>query len=305
MRFSRILFLCALTAAFAGCSTSNSQRWISPLHQEHPLVGKIWSAVAQEFVTQTQLLAAAQNADFLLLGEKHDNPDHHQLQRSVLASLNETGQLNAVSLEMMDSTQQALLQDQTALSSLSSAQLKSALSWDESGWNWEFYGPLAQSVLGWGVTLRAANIDSAAVGTMYAMESAPELEGYLSAEQLSVLTRQVDESHCGMLPESQFPAMVRVQQARDLSMARAVSAGDKIQVLVAGNFHVRRDLGVPNYIDESVRGLLSVAFIEVSPESILPQDYLEQFSSQLPYDYIWFTPAVQVEDYCASLRASR
>ena len=44
--------------------------------------------------------------------------------------------------------------------------------------------------------------------------------------------------------------MVRVQQARDYSMAQSMAAPDdsEIAVLVAGNYHARQDLGVPNYL---------------------------------------------------------
>ena len=30
--------------------------------------------------------------------------------------------------------------------------------------------------------------------------------------------------------------------------------------------------------------------------------YLQQFGEIMAYDYIWFTPAISDEDYCASLR---
>jgi hypothetical protein len=42
--------------------------------------------------------------------------------------------------------------------------------------------------------------------------------------------------------------------------------------------------------------------MEVDGASNNPADYLQQFGSVKAYDYIWFTPAVSDEDYCASLR---
>jgi uncharacterized iron-regulated protein len=65
--------------------------------------------------------------------------------------------------------------------------------------------------------------------------------------------------------------MVRVQQARDYSMAQSMAAPDdsEIAVLVAGNYHARQDLGVPNYLlakhnNLSRDDIVSIAFMEVS-----------------------------------------
>ena len=124
------------------------------------------------------------------------------------------------------------------------------------------------------------------------------------------LNADIDESHCGMLPESQFPAMVRVQQARDFSMAGSVSAKEssgKLNVLIAGNFHVRQDLGVPNYLlaaDDTLNRnqIVSLSFQEVDSSELSPQEYLQQFNEVKAFDFIWFTPAISNENYCASLR---
>jgi len=64
---------------------------------------------------------------------------------------------------------------------------------------------------------------------------------------------------------------------------------------------------VPNYLLNRQSSLeesqiVSLAFMEVDKASNDPADYLQQFGSVKAYDYIWFTPAVSDEDYCASLR---
>jgi hypothetical protein len=42
--------------------------------------------------------------------------------------------------------------------------------------------------------------------------------------------------------------------------------------------------------------------MEVAPGEEDPSAYLQQFKSQPAFDYIWFTPAISDEDYCASLQ---
>jgi uncharacterized iron-regulated protein len=100
--------------------------------------------------------------------------------------------------------------------------------------------------------------------------------------------------------------MVRVQRSRDAQMAASLTSGESanrgVNVLIAGNFHSRRDLGVPNYIADS-EALVSVALVELSDDSRDPRDYVADLGPGLSYDYLWFTPAVETQDYCAQLRA--
>ena len=56
---------------------SNSLEWESELYADHSLVGKIWSSATSSYVSITQLSELSLSAKYLILGEKHDNPDHH------------------------------------------------------------------------------------------------------------------------------------------------------------------------------------------------------------------------------------
>ena len=307
----RFLALTSMLALlFSACSTvprAPYGPWQAPLYRHHPLVGTVWGTHEQQPVAREQLLQRLGGARFVILGEKHDNPDHHSLQRYVLLQLAANATLDRVSFEMLDSSQQPALDSLTPASISARETLRSALAWDAQGWDWSFYGPLIQDSLLAGVAVRSANISSDEMMTVYAAEANSATNGILGDSQMQRLHQEIDESHCGMLPESQFPAMVRVQQARDAAMAQSLS-GDiantsGVRVLIAGNFHARRDLGVPNYIEPEQGELISVAFIEVNPDSDQAQEYLESFSGTMPYDYLWFTPALPAQDYCASLRS--
>jgi len=279
------------------------------LYADHALVGRIWDSQADEFITADELFSRIEGVSYLLLGEKHDNPDHHALQLRSLDHVLQTGNVAGVSFEMMNSAQQPMLQDLDSLRQRDSQQINELLQWDNDGWNWDFYGPLISSALLADVSINAANISNEEMMEVYAAPTPAEIEAVLDAQTMTALEKDIDESHCGMLPESQFPAMVRVQQARDFAMASSLvsGTGQQTQVLIAGNYHIRRDLGVPNYILNKRLGLpesqiASLAFMEVDSGSEDPADYLQQFGSVKAYDYIWFTPAVSNEDYCASMR---
>src|SRR5207237_10514850 len=55
--------------------------------------------------------------------------------------------------------------------------------------------------------------------------------------------------HCNLLRSEELPARTRAQIARDIIMARMIRPYvDRGVVLLAGNGHVRRDIGVPFWL---------------------------------------------------------
>lgn len=296
----------------AGCAITQpnqTEQWQSQLYSDHALVGMIWDSQRDEFIAADDLFARIEEASYLLLGEKHDNPDHHALQLRSLDHVLQAGKVSSVSFEMMNSDQQTLLQDLPSLRRMDPEQINEYLEWDNDGWDWDYYGPLIARALQADVPINAANISNEEMMEVYGAPTPAEIEGVLDEPTMVALEKDIDESHCGMLPESQFPAMVRVQQARDFAMASSLASSveGQLQVLIAGNYHIRRDLGVPNYLlnrqpNLQASQIVSLAFMEVDAASTSPADYLQQFGSVKAYNYIWFTPAVSDEDYCASMR---
>ena len=74
--------------------------WTSQRFQDHPLVGTIWNSDS-EAVTISELEKALANARFVLLGEIHDNPDHHRLQAQLIDGLVRKGRRPAIVFEMI------------------------------------------------------------------------------------------------------------------------------------------------------------------------------------------------------------
>src|SRR5512133_3700789 len=80
--------------------------WESKLHRDHPLAGKIWDVRASRFVDEASLVSALAGARTVLLGEVHDNPDHHVLQARLLRALAGAGRTPKVAFEMLSVEQQ-------------------------------------------------------------------------------------------------------------------------------------------------------------------------------------------------------
>ena len=277
--------------------------WQSDLYNDHVLVGQIWDTRHQAFVSQTSLLDTLSSSHFLLLGEKHDNPDHHRLRLALLEQLLAAEQPALMVMEMLTETQQPAINTLAEQQPLpASEQWQSLLTWDD-GWTWTFYEPALRVGLTNNARIVAGNISSDTLMQVYRSETVTDNAVVLNSDQLRRLTNDIDVSHCGMLPAAQIPPMVRVQQARDQQMANALmTAGDfSRRILLAGNFHIRHDLSVPNYLPDGVEPPLALAFLEVDPTLVQAADYVTDAAGDLVYDFIWFTPAIRSDDYCADL----
>lgn len=120
------------------------------------------------------------------------------------------------------------------------------------------------------------------------------LDELLPAQALAQQRASIRDGHCGLLPDTQMAPMTRIQIARDRSMAQAALArlapGQTV-LLVAGNGHVRRDLGIPVHLGplSGVRVLMAQAGPPATPGAAQP-------------DAVWPTPAVPARDHCAELR---
>ena len=75
---------------------------------------------------------------------------------------------------------------------------------------------------------------------------------------------EIDAGHCHALPAAMWPGMARAQFARDAYMAKILR--ERVErgiVLLAGNGHVRADLGVPQWLTATERArLFAVGYLE-------------------------------------------
>lgn len=245
----------------------------------------------------------------MLLGEKHDNPDHHRLQAWVLRGLLAAGRRPAVALEMFSVDDDAAIARQRAATPLDAAALARALNWAQAGWpDFRFYEPIVRAALEAGVPLAGANLSRVAMaalrrGGLAALD--PAVRATLGLEHpfppdLSIaLFADIRRSHCDAIPDESVERMVDVQRARDGQMAEAlVRAGERDgAVLIAGAGHARADRGVPWSLARQAPGatVLSVAFVEARTDAVDPAGYGRDAAA---HDTVWFTPRVDDRDPC-------
>jgi uncharacterized iron-regulated protein len=239
--------------------------------------------------TVPALLDRVMPTPVLMLGEQHDAPEHQLLQRDVVQALAARGQLGALVMEMAEQGRQT-----TGLpTDASEARVRETLAWtDESGWPWPVYGPVVMAAVRAGAPVLGGNLPRS---QMRAAMGNAALEGRVSSAVLQEQREGIRSGHCDLLPESQIAPMTRIQLARDAALAQTTVAAvekageSKTVVLVAGNGHVRRDLGVPLYL----------------PKTLVHRVVMAQAGdpkSATPSDAVWFTPPQPPRDHCAELR---
>jgi uncharacterized iron-regulated protein len=192
-----------------------------------------------------------ENKEVFLLGEVHDNTHAHQLRLDLVNRLIRLSMRPTIAMEQFDHNRQSDLD--LALSRCQDVEcvIKAA---GTSGWNWLFYKPLVQLALDGKVTLIAANLADKEVKKVIkegfaAVFTSAEISTFkLDQIPLHIQEHQsqfVREGHCNMLPPQANAPMVNGQIARDVLMANVInnSQADLI-ILIAGNGHVRKDIGV-------------------------------------------------------------
>ncbi|MBB2493437.1 ChaN family lipoprotein [Aquipseudomonas ullengensis] len=292
----RIVLLCciALLAACQSHDVAPPPAWLSPEGRQAAELGQIRDLSSGELLSPQQLVERLAVAPRVLVGEQHDNPDHHALQLWLLRELAARRPQGSLLLEMLTPSQQARVDEVQAQSRAGTApvDLIGALAW-QPGWDWSVYGALVSEALRQPYPLLSANLDRSEIMSIY--QQRPTLPSGVStaAAVQDALFADIRESHCGLLPESQLPAMLAVQQQRDRRMAERLLAAPQPAVLLAGAFHVRKDLGVPLHLADlgAGQGTAVLVLAEVGKP-------VEAGSA----DYVWYTAALPEQDHCAKIK---
>lgn len=225
--------------------------------------------------------------DALLIGEQHDAAEHQQIEQQVVAHLAGRGLLAALAIEMADVGASTAKLKPTA----TEQQTQNALQWNEKGWPWAAYGPAVMTAVRAGVPVLGANLP---MTQMRGSMSDTKLDTQLPGPALKAQQQLIRIGHCDLLPESQITPMTRIQIARDRAMAQTiedVALPGKVVVLLAGNGHVNRQLGVPQHLP---------ATLHAKAVQLRAGDATDQDSA---FDSTWPTPPLAEKDYCAGLRA--
>ncbi|WP_288093265.1 ChaN family lipoprotein [Thiomonas sp.] len=273
-------------------------RYTQPVEAHSPLVGRIVQR-GQQFIAPQRLVSDCAHAALCMLGEQHDHPDHHAVQAWIITALAQRGELAAVALEMADAGQRF-----DGPRDAPEAVVRERLHWNDDGWPWKLYAAPVMAAVRAGVAVVGVNLPQDAMRP--AMQQARWDASVPPAVRQRILD-DVAESHCGLLPASQLPAMARIQFARDDSMAAhslALAQPGKTVVLLTGSFHANRTLGIALHLAAHAAQTPPGVAQPPAVFSLLLQGLAPDTQAELPagYDAVWFTPGTPPIDHCAELR---
>lgn len=306
------------TPAHAEGKLTNPPAWQSTLHQGNQLVGKIWSRSKNGFITPQDLLDDLKTARFILLGEIHDNPDHHWLQAKIIAALTSEDHKPAIVMEMIRVDQMRRFNSYMAENNPKAQFLGNALQWEQNGWpTWSMYQPIGEQIVGNGLEVYPGHPSRMTINHLIKSDLAILPEEAREVFRLTTplpkplkddLAEEIRVAHCNRLPENVIPPMTEVQRFRDAWMADVmIQASEDDQgnarkaILIAGSGHTRDDRGAPWYLREREGPGKSrtVQFIEAGKDAAAIKDIAQLTpDGTLSADYFWVTPAPTRGDPC-------
>jgi len=230
----------------------------------------------------TALMQAMRGHGIVLLGEVHDNAPQHALRAAALRQLVVRGARPAIAFEQFDRERQPDI-DRARRERPRDANYLIAQAKGREDWQWGFYRPFVELALEYDLPILAANLSRDKAmhvaidgwATIFDVRMRDELKlDSLPADFRRKHEDAIAAGHCNLLRAEELPARARAQIARDIIMARVIRPYvDRGVVLLAGNGHVRRDIGVRFWLmAEEQRSAVSIGALERNDDTSAPED---------------------------------
>ncbi|MER3559589.1 MAG: hypothetical protein C4336_09210 [Armatimonadota bacterium] len=244
--------------------------------------GTIMDTRRRRPLTMSQLVDTLEPSLFILVGEQHDNANHHQFQASVIEALTLTGRAVIVGMEMFDRTVQYPLNLWT-LNRLSEAEFIEQSQWKQQwGFDYALYRPIFEVVRRYRLRLVALNVPRALVRQVgrNGWQSVPpedrlgipDLELSNSEHRALFTTLMSGHPPTGAQGENIYSAQVLWDTAMADSairyLQRTVPSDRLAFVILAGNGHVMYDVGISLRLRQ--RGYTQTATLVCLPDSQQP-----------------------------------
>jgi len=286
----------------SACGGSVSTAVPSPLILPDSVV--VLEAGSGRSLGTAELLGRLAAADFVLLGELHDNAIHHQTRGALITA--SASRRPAIVFEQFAAAAGPIA---PPAAGQSREAWLDANGFDRTGWKWPLHAPVVEAALASGRSIWGSGVSREALRSVVreGPGGAPaDLRRLMEQSPLDEVARAAIDSelvvgHCGQLPETMIPGMRTAQEVRDASMTRALLSASATGPawLIAGNGHVRADVAVPRLLRNAAPGrkVLVVGLLEREANGALPGQAERQ-----GYDLVIVTPPAVRTDPCASLR---
>ncbi|MEF8822893.1 MAG: ChaN family lipoprotein [Desulfohalobiaceae bacterium] len=214
-----------------------------------------------ETLSRGEFLGTARGAEYILIGETHDNACDHRVQARLIRWMAKNGTQPAVGLEMVPADAQSAL-DRLNTGNLTLEELPEALNWEET-WGHPFsgYKPVFQAARQEGLPLYGLNISPEDLDAIrdkgrQALRQGERPRRYIppSEEEKNVLDRAYERHEQLPSLKNQTERLDRerfflIQAVWDSSMAAAAvrvhSQTGRRMIILAGQGHIEHGRGIP------------------------------------------------------------
>jgi len=317
---NRYLLTVWVLLALVGCQnnpTANST--VQPSDQltqkSHVLEGKIWDVANEKYIDKPQLVDTLVQSTYVLLGETHDNIQHHQDHAWLINQLVLSQHKPALAFEMINNKQVQAIQDQHPATS---TELLDILENAKTGWEYKkYYSAIFNEVFNAKLAIHTADLDKTTLMQIMrdGIQAAPPdvqhllQNNPLTDEVRASLEKEIEATHCGMATEKMVKSMMLGQRVRDATIAlnlfKIHRDGAPITLLIAGSGHDRTDRGAPMYLRslDPAAIITSIAWMEVDKDTIDPRRYADAWNeAKLPFDFVVFTAQTDRVDPCEEMK---
>ncbi|MBF0133979.1 MAG: ChaN family lipoprotein [Magnetococcales bacterium] len=244
---------------------------------------------------QPVLMDALARQRIILVGETHDDPEHHAVQKHVIAAMADRGGELAVAMEMFPRSMQPVL-DQWSAGTLNEDEFLDQTSWYFTwGFDADLYLPILRLAKERHIPLLAMNIDRTIVSQVR-MRGLESLEASIRknlpplAQPLPEYRRRLQEvfhSHPMMAAAGTVDYFIDAQRVWDGVMAQAIADWSHRHpygrvVGLAGSGHLLMKHGIPHQL--AAMGLQDDTVV------LLPWDGQDNPISYQASDFVWGTP---------------
>ncbi|PHM75246.1 hypothetical protein Xkoz_00262 [Xenorhabdus kozodoii] len=248
--------------------------------------GVVLDMTTGKAITPDQLLEQLANYPRVIVGEKHDNPYHHQIELWLVQQLGQKRSHGSVLLEMINPNQQEKVNKVKSWLQgnpiVREERVQHLLAW-QAGWPWKWYGDLVMELMRAPYPLLAANLDRSEIDQAYKNHTIEDKNSFVSDDVKKLIEATIKNSHGGNIAAQLLSGMTKIQQMRDQRMAEQLLKAPSPALLFVGGYHAVKTMGVPQHI-KKIAPNEKIAVVVIAEEGVLlNHEYA---------DFVWFTPKV-------------
>ncbi|WP_092509199.1 ChaN family lipoprotein [Xenorhabdus mauleonii] len=237
-------------------------------------------------ITSNELLERLTAYPRVVVGEKHDNPYHHQIELWLVQQLEQKRPHGSVLLEMINPDQQEKVNKVKSWLQgnpiVRSERIQQLLAWQQ-GWPWEWYGDLTMALMKAPYPLLAANMDRSEINQAYKDHKTGDKTSLVPDDVKKMIEITIKNSHGEDIEKQHLSAMTKIQQMRDRRMAEQLIKAPSPALLFAGGYHAAKAMGVPQHVKQ-IAPNEKIAVLMIAEQGVsLNHEYA---------DFVWFTPKV-------------